>query len=477
METPLGLKDQLREIAEKAKDGLDLYQTILTLPPAEMVEFFEDAADSQSWVESQEGHQFMVEMSTFFTKAALKHTFSLDHLTLVARAIRRNHRFLAKIFPEDLVFIVQGVKYKANSLMFRIFGESYFSNLIDDYVVDRNQKEIILKGVSKRVFEYIKEFFYTEKMDTLWKEEPKVILALQKRGNYWRLRDVSDYAFKTYKNYINQEVLFKRLVAAFSKRNIHLTEELLSVLEKESFGFNLKLIHESGFQLELIALYEEIESFLKPLLKWVLSITLNQTTIDEEPFKMLLRKCPNLESIDLSNFRECQDPVSFIQTLPPLLHSLNLTDLSWVNGETIQAIVDHLQNLRLLNLSGCENYQPTLLSEISKLKELDELDLTNNQSLTTPIMKIVVPLFKSIKRLNLTNCQGVNDEGLQIIAHDMWELEEIRLVRCRNVTEKGILALTARKKLRLLDLREMAQIPANFKERNQRHFFRVDILV
>jgi hypothetical protein len=476
MKAPLGLKDSLRLIVENVRSTDSLYQTISQLPLEERVEFFDYAADSRSWIE-EEGKSFMVEMLDFFTLMALKHQLNPSQLTIVATAMRRNCAALSNMIPEDVTFVVQEERFKPNSLLFRVVGEPYFAQLIDDYVATRRQHEIRLPGVSKKSFNYIKEFIYTGEMKDLWKEEPKVILAIQKRGNQWRLKEVSDFAFRAYKNYLNKDVLFKRLVAAFLARNVHLTEELLTLLEQENLGFSLELIQESGFKLYVRYWYEECEALLEPLFDSIFSIDLADETIEEFALKRLLKRCRRLEEIDLTSIRGCENPVELILALPPLLKRVDLTDLTWVNNETLEAIVEHLHNLRTLNLSGCDHYQPTLLSELSKMKELDELILSNNQSLTLQVLKIICPLLKTIKALDVTNCQGINDLGIQLISVHMHELEELHLAKIRNISEQGLLPLAYNKTLRLLDLRQMAQIPSNYREKNQRRFFRTEILI
>lgn len=477
MEAPLGLSNAMREVVEKAPGGMELYRTIVEWPFDQIVEFFDCAADAQTWVEERGGNSFMGEMLPFLNSAVLRHRCTQAEALVIGKAIRRNSKYLLKYLPEDVSFLIRGERFKVSSLLFRVFGGDYFSSLIDDCVVSRKQSEIELREVSPKVFAYIKEFFYSEKMENLWKEQPKVILALQKAGNSWRLKDVSDYAFDTYKNYINREVLFRRLVAAFQEKNIHLTEELLGVLEHEQLGFKMRLIAESGFSLSLESLYGEVESLLNPILKAVYSIDLLRENIEELPFLKLLKQCPRLEEIDLRRLKHPENRLALIENLPKMLKKIDLTDLDWVDDEIIHAIAAHLTNLRVLILSGCTHFQPTILSELSQLKELESVDLSHNQGITTSILRIVAPHFKTVKHLNFSYCQGLNDEGMGLLAFYLSEIEGLNLSGCRQVTEQGVLSLQLKRTLRFLNLRSMPQIPRNFKERKQMKFFRTEILI
>lgn len=474
MESPLGLGDRLQEIVAKAKDGKELFELMLPLPPADKVELFQYAADDQTWVAEKGGDDYMSLMIPYLTEANIKNTLSKELLQIAAESLQANIRFLFYYMPEDIGFIVQNYRFPANSLLFRFIGGEYFSNLIDDYVITRGQKEVELKGVKIRVFQYLKEFVYSGAMEDLWKEEPKIILSVQRKGNKWRMKALSDTAFRTFKNYISKEVLFKRLIAAFEEKNIHMTEELLVELEKEDLGFQLQ-IRDAGFTLTLKKLDEEIEKMLDAFSPFVYTLHVPQRGIEEESLKKLLRKCQRLESLDLSNFKECADPIELIQALPRGLHILTLCALSWVTDPVVEALIQHIPKLSSLDLSGCDNFQITLLSELSRLKNLETLRLAYLR-INESVLSIVAPLWRTVRDLDLSYCP-VDDKALLVIIRNLYELRELNLCGCRNVTPEGVLQLAVCRGLRKLDLRAIPSLPPDFKTRHSFRFFNVDMVM
>lgn len=477
METPLGLSNRLQEFAIKAKDGKELFEQIIKLPNKEIIEFFECAADDQTWVDEKGGEDFMSYMIPFLTKANLTNTIPKDLLESATHSIQRNIRFLFYYLPEDIGFIVQGQKYVVNSLLFRFVCGDYFSSLIDDYVIARKQPDVELKGVKARVFIYLKEYVYTGKMENLWREDPKVILSLQKRANQWGMKELSDTAFRTFKNYISKEVLFQRLLIAFEQKNIHMTRELLEELKKEDLGFTLEVFRETGFKLTLNKLNEEMEPLLNPFVPYVYSLHFTGT-LEEEPLKRLLKKCDRLEFLDLSPLKGFQDSLGLIQSIPARLPVLNLHDLPWVNEQVLDALLTQCPNLNQLDLSGCEGFPTTYLTELSRIRTLEKLCLNRLPDINDSNLNIIVPVWRAmVLDFEVSECPKLDDKCLVIIMTFLRQLRELNISGCRNLTLEGILQLSTCKTLRKLDLRNIPSIPPNFKEKHGFRFFNVDLLL
>lgn len=476
MESPLGLNDRLQEIVFAVQNGQELFDVLKTRSPEVMIELFENAADDQTWVEERGGAEFMALIIPYLTESNINNTISKKLLQMAAKAIQKNFYFLFRYMPEDIAFHVENYKFMANSLLFRFVGGDYFSSLIDDYVVTREQRDIELKATKIRVFQYLKEFIYTGEMKDLWKEDPKIILSVQKKGNKWRIKSLSDTAFRTFKNYISREVLFQRLVAAFQAKNHHMTEELLVELEKENLGFKLELV-ESGFKLTLKKLNEEIEKLLDPFTPFLYTIRLTDGDIEEEFLKKLFRKCVKLEKLDLSALKECKDPGDLIISLPQGLLVLSLHDLKWVTDSILESVISHFPHLNSLNLAGCEYFKTTFLSELSLLNNLETINLSRVPELNHSILSIVTRVWKTIINLDISSCKGIDDKALKTLLANLEDLKELNLRNCRALSLEGILQLANKKTLRRIDIRDNPSIPPNFKEKYGLRFYNVEIVL
>lgn len=138
----------------------------------------------------------------------------------------------------------------------------------------------------------------------------------------------------------------------------------------------------------------------------------------------------------------------------PNLESLSLSgslDIRIVTVEMLQKLSEWCPNLQSLNI-GCFPFKDAHLAAIKGLTNLRDLKL-HNYIITTSGFETIASHFPQLRVLNLSRCENFTDKALQKIAQAHPELQHLDVSGCDKLTDVGIKALSEHcKKLEVLDL-------------------------
>ncbi|XP_061512898.1 F-box and leucine-rich repeat protein 13-like [Anopheles gambiae] len=116
--------------------------------------------------------------------------------------------------------------------------------------------------------------------------------------------------------------------------------------------------------------------------------------------------------------------------------------------------IGRLQQLRVLNLTGCNRLTDVTLLCNFKLLELRDLYLAQCQQISVDGIRALVRGCPAVERLDLSECHSINDRAVEQIAFHLHRLRTLSLRRCYQLTDFSLdyIACHARR-LRELDVR------------------------
>lgn len=156
----------------------------------------------------------------------------------------------------------------------------------------------------------------------------------------------------------------------------------------------------------------------------------------------LLKKNPDPLLLNLSYCFKIQD--SHLSALPPSLHHLILSNLS-ITDRAIDIVIKKCENLENLDLSDCLLLTDQSLKTIGyEAKKLKTLILNGITDITDQGLHYLAPI--SLHTLSLAGIHNITNEGLKYFS----SLQSLTL-SCKNVTDEGLKSvLTKCKKLETL---------------------------
>jgi|GEM_PF-2661133 len=374
MEPPFGLPIKWIEIVHAAKDGEDLYA--LTKDSDDRLSLFSAAIDDSNWAEGI-GKPFVQKMLQEWSKLETAPKGA-------AELIRANIRHLGPLLPETLELDVGGKSEKVFPLLFQEGGGEWFQSLYRSYAITEN-KPIPLQGALGVYFPFFKEFFYEGKMESLWKEPPEKIVELQRLAEKYRLKELSEYVFRTFKNYLNEDALAEMLRRAVQERSWLLAEELCLLLNRKITGAAVSL-EESGLKLVLEERFSEEVLYFKNLVR-ILEVKRADSVLKD----LLV----GVRGLKLSGpiF-----PEQLREYPPKELIELDLSDTVW-GWDLIRDWAPSLSLLRGLKMAKTPPIPDDLWPALEHLKALVEIDLTYQPEPTPVFLDLLHATFPKLERI------------------------------------------------------------------------------
>jgi len=376
MEAPFGLPLEWAEAVQKAKDGEELYR--LTKGASGRFALFSAAIDDPNWAEGQ-GKDFVQKM---LEEWKTKETAPAG----VATSICTNISHLQPLLPETLELVVDGKVESVFPLLFQAGGGEWFSGLYRSFAINEG-KPIPLSGINKTLFLLLKEFFYTGKVESLWKAEVEPIQQLHEFAEKNGLKDLSEYVFRIFKNYLKEETLAGMLTKAMKERSWLFAEELCELINKRFTGATIEL-EGKGFKVTLGERFPEEVLFFKDHIKVL--IAEDAANVPKELMK-------NLIALKLSGL---DTPEQLKGSPPNQLEKLDLSDTLW-GWDLIQAWSTHLPNLRTLLMAKTPPIPPDVWPSLENLKSVTEIDLTYQPEPTPVFLDLLRATFPHIEKINI----------------------------------------------------------------------------
>lgn len=439
---PFGLKDNLMPKVDRAKDGQELFKLFLHDPMHAVLDLFLCCADDRTWIEQKGGKSYIECVIPWFAKEFHAGAIDWGVAQQVATNLRKNYAFLHPYLPEEMVFQLAQGEAKGSFLMWRYFGGRYINDLMDVYDLS-----IVLNHVPNNIFLHIKEFINTEQIKDLWKENPKTILGVIKIANQLELKKVSDFAFASYKNYLSKETMMERLLFALEEHFFILVQEMMQIVNQESWGFRLSASDVGDYHLHIESFSEDTFKIVEPLIPWITSFECHDFRGNKELLETIY---PMFKRLDKVYFSGTSTRLAF-EKLPRSVVYLDLSNTLWFEDRDLEVIQETLPYLHHLNLSGCSNLSYRGLSLITEFKELEHLGVNHQWGFREEEMEFLGQAIQ-LESLDLSYCENLNDRAIRLLVEKMANLKTLDLSYCSKLTREAVLFLKRLPSLQVLKL-------------------------
>ncbi|XP_050090555.1 dynein regulatory complex subunit 6-like [Anopheles aquasalis] len=156
--------------------------------------------------------------------------------------------------------------------------------------------------------------------------------------------------------------------------------------------------------------------------------------------------------------------MAFINTRQPTTAAASKTSAKTDDQTTNGYSISRLRQLRILNLTRCNQLTDVSLLCDFRLPELQQLSLAQCSQISVDGIRALVRSCPSIEQLDLSECHSLNDRAVELITEHLPRLRTLSLRRCHQLTDFSLdyIACHARQ-LRMLDVRgckHMCEDPA-----------------
>jgi hypothetical protein len=176
----------------------------------------------------------------------------------------------------------------------------------------------------------------------------------------------------------------------------------------------------------------------------------------DEILVAMIDGCPNLQSVELSNYRaRCQHFHSLhtcrncrkitdviiikIAERCTNLHTLKVTD-AIVSDKSIIMVGDSCPNLHNLNLQGCGNITDSSILRVAEgCPELRSLNISGeipNSIVTDASVIRLADKCPKLNSLNLRNCTNITDASMVRLSKGCPDIHTLQTYNCHGVTMK-----------------------------------------
>lgn len=179
--------------------------------------------------------------------------------------------------------------------------------------------------------------------------------------------------------------------------------------------------------------------------------------IDNDAVNEIINSCNKLKHLNLFGCSTVlPSTIMNISKLHELEH-LNLENLLNVDSPSIENITNNCSKLNYLNLKSCKNVADYAVSKLSQLKNLEYLNINFLFNINTQSLSEITNKCRKLKHLDIGFCSNVSESGLKDISK-LTYIEHLNLERVKNITDNVIYKITRKCwKLKYLTLNECSK--------------------
>lgn len=427
--------------------------------PKELVLFFDSACGDETWSEIHS--EFMKKTINWLTFQTFQDKLDSEWLKQTAKAIQDHFAILSPFIPYNIVCKLNDTSVQINSLLFSA-ASSFFKDILRRECREKNKMTFNLNIPSSR-FKPIEEYVYTGKIAYLWKHEQDEIMAILQLGGSWGLDGVVSLCEEALQRYLTPENALEMFLLARRELWPRFKEECIIYMNELNLGFLLF----SGSIESVIFEFKEFKEisidYFKKLSPFITELIIGGNLSEDPYFNEIILKCPKLRSLNISGSNSLNEN---LYNIPKNLETLNVSQCSWLNNQTLKKIAGICPNLKKIVFASNTQLNFVAWGELSRFHFLESLDLSRCHQISDDDFSVILRACRSLKELVLDECKKISDRGyfelskalsrlanldlsrcsitdlaLIEIAIRCHRLTVLNLMRCENITEKGISGL------------------------------------
>jgi len=269
------------------------------------------------------------------------------------------------------------------------------------YRTKYNSKEAVYYGMNGMVYEHLEDLTYD--FDGFTNLEVLEITSKEKNINLSTLKNLPNLT-KLNLDRVN----ISPLINSFPNLTELAISPSCSYLESNNINVDADLIPKLK---NLTLATDTIPSFINNV------SNLKQLTINGNILEEFIQKA-DLQQLEYLDLLRSSAAIEKIGELP----NLEYLNLSECNVKVLPEIIFNFENLKTLNLD--KNYLDSISTDIKKFVKLKNLDLSNNENLTT--LPVTIGDLKNLEYLNLSSCK------INILPNTFGELKNLKELNLSN---------------------------------------------
>lgn len=452
MQVPFFLPEEL-DFCRSLRSPEEVFALLQRRPLGDMVAYFEAGAQDHTWTKLV-GLPLLERIFSFLSEKFLSRQLSDDLAVRAAKAIQENFFLFEGQVQEDIAFKIETEeKLTGNSLLFGTFCP-FFRELILRHAAAGSGKNIPLQGISTKMFHYIKEFFYTGKIELLWREESKEILEVITIASRLHIDQMAVFASEVFKRYINRDNVVHYFMLGRERKMAALSEECCRLMGHFSLGFEVNPNDYGDLEVNLEYFTEEGNVILNKLAPLVITLSCKKQSAEDPRSVQLIGRMSKLNRLDFSETAGISP--ALVDSLPNV-RELSLSDCDWLDDDCVIIIFSKVNRVTTLSLRGDANLSFRSWGALSSLSQLTDLDLSLANQIIDEDLDLIAASSRALTTLRLMGCRQIGDHGIQALSRQCTDLVEVDMNGLSNLTEQGIIDFAQHaERLRHWDLRNVA---------------------
>lgn len=448
MDMPVFLPQRLLKY-NTAVDDAELLASLIK-NRADLLEFFEFAADHETW--SEDHPEFMRSALDWLTQQSFQNRLTQEAAQRIAEKVRLHFPVLSLYMPKNIVVDLEGVSFSVNSL---VFGSA--SPLIQEVIQDK--KVVKLTNMTPLSFRAIQEYVTTGNVPDLWKEQEAELIQIHAQATYWGFQDVARACEKILSRYIMRGNVFEKLLQAHQNTWPILQESCCEFINQLELACKVQASVDS-LSFEFIEFIGTALDTFEKLRHAITHLIFRKNLIEDFMFRDVVNQCPHLVGLDIDDSSSYTEN---LQSVPKSIQELDISSCGWLQSQHFPLLANAFPNIRKLILRSNIQLNYTSWSQLTLFPLLVDLDISRNTQITDDDFVIILQALPKLTDLKADDCRHITDRGflemmryapqLVVLSVERTEisdgtlielverctyLKEINISRCTRITPKGI---------------------------------------
>ncbi len=439
MQLPSFLPEQYANYQE-ATDDQALFDA-LVLKPVDLIFFFEYACDDLTWAEMHP--QFFRLALQWFTTEILHRRLSRQSGKRLTTIIKSHFSLLSAEIPFDIIVQTKDKEIPVNSLLMSE-SSSIFRTLIFVECEQKKSNKLTINRIPENLLPAVVEYIHTGTVPYLWRHSKDEIMVLRQLSAEFELDELAVLCEETLKRYVNKINALEMLVKCY-ENSWKVLGNWCCQLISENRGVIITLLEEDQLHQKRLAFEflnaQEPALELFSQLKGLITHLICAGNISEESiFSEIVQGCPKLISLDLSRSQRFSERML---DAPTGVEKLDLSQCSWLTHAILARFVSVYPNVSHLNLASNTQLSFLAWSELTKMKQLKSLGLSNCNQITDEDFSLILKGSPSLIELSMEDCRKLSEKAFFELSRMLPQVVLLNVARC-SITDAALQELAAR---------------------------------
>lgn len=426
--------------------------SMLVKNPLQLLQFFESASDDETW--SEEFANFTREALKWLTVHFYYDKLSMEFAKRAASAIQKHIKILRPFLISNIAIKLKDKEITVNNLLLGSSSD-FFRNLLLRECRDKRRNILPLEDISYEIFSQVEEFIYTGTVENLWKKGQSELMAILKQVSLWEIDELAGMCEKIMSRYINRANALDTLIRAHESRMPILKSACIEFLNNLRLGMHFEHGPIQYLTFEFFEFQSRTLEIFDKVCAYITHLICGGSLIQEPAFSEVVKRCPQLISLDISRSINYSDR---LLDIPESLRELDISQCAWLSDAYLRKMIQICPRLERLNLSSNVQLTFAAWADLQKLKGLKALDLSRCHQIADRDFKIILTACHDLTILKLEECSKLTDEAFFALARSLPKLIELNVARCR-LSDSMLIEIASRcHNLAGLDLTRCAHI-------------------